>query len=383
MDLWQRWLAPDGAPTGPPLRLTTGVEMLYARFSPDGRHLAYSKGRKMGNIWRVPILEDRPARWSDAQQLTQGQGRPSHVSLSPDKKALVFCLLGPEAKHIWTMSAEGGDPERILLDSREQVWARWSPDGETIAFHSGGDIWIVPRAGGPARRLTEDNAFEGAPAWSPDGRHIAYLKLRDGSLGLSIVPAEGGEARSLIHEPADVQYKAWSPDGRHIAFNSSRSGTMDIWVVPSAGGEPRPLTRDADHDERPFWSPDGKWVLFYSDRPGGTVWRVAAEGGQVEPFLKDGWSPIWSPDRRTTYFAARREGRRSTGLPGGLARMGLPGRSNLYERTSGSTAERQLTDLVGKRGYLRSLDDTDGEFLYFTWREDEGDLWVMDVEQSP
>ena len=43
--------------------------------------------------------------------------------------------------------------------------------------------------------------------------------------------------------------------------------------------------------------------------------------------------------------------------------------------------ERQLTDFVGKPGFLESLNDTDGEFLYFTWREDHGDLWVMDVEK--
>jgi Tol biopolymer transport system component len=55
MDLWRRGLATDGTPTGPSQRLTTGVEMLFARFSPDGKRLAYSKGRQMGNIWRVPF----------------------------------------------------------------------------------------------------------------------------------------------------------------------------------------------------------------------------------------------------------------------------------------------------------------------------------------
>ena len=65
------------------------------------------------------------------------------------------------------------------------------------------------------------------------------------------------------------------------------------------------------------------------------------------------------------YFVARREGQ-----------------VNQYERETGTTAERQLTDFVGKPGSLASLDDTDGEFLYFTWREDHGDLWVMDVAQG-
>ena len=29
-----------------------------------------------------------------------------------------------------------------------------------------------------------------------------------------------------------------------------------------------------------------------------------------------------------------------------------------------------------------SVHDTDGEFVYFTWNEDDGDVWVMDVEQD-
>jgi Tol biopolymer transport system component len=140
---------------------------------------------------------------------------------------------------------------------------------------------------------------------------------------------------------------------------------MDIWVT-AAGGEASPLTTGAADDEWPFWSPDGRWVLFYSDRPGGVVWRVPAGGGEVAPFLEDGWNPVWSPGRGKVYFVAQREGR-----------------TNLYERTSGSTRDRRLTDFVGKRGSLDTLVDTDGEFLYFTWREDEGDLWVMDVHLAP
>ncbi len=42
--------------------------------------------------------------------------------------------------------------------------------------------------------------------------------------------------------------------------------------------------------------------------------------------------------------------------------------------------ERRLTDLVGKRGELGILSlTTDGRYLYFSWEEDTGDIWVMDV----
>ena len=45
--------------------------------------------------------------------------------------------------------------------------------------------------------------------------------------------------------------------------------------------------------------------------------------------------------------------------------------------------ERQLTAFEGRRG--NSPDPapaTDGKYLYFTWEEDFGDIWVMDVVQE-
>jgi len=45
-------------------------------------------------------------------------------------------------------------------------------------------------------------------------------------------------------------------------------------------------------------------------------------------------------------------------------------------------SERAVTNLVGKRGTLGIMQPaTDGEFLYFPWRDDLGDIWVMDVVQ--
>ena len=51
-------------------------------------------------------------------------------------------------------------------------------------------------------------------------------------------------------------------------------------------------------------------------------------------------------------------------------------------------SERQLTDLEGRQGYMYFFPGEgaeyapDGRFLYFSWREDVGDIWVMDVVQD-
>jgi hypothetical protein len=39
----------------------------------------------------------------------------------------------------------------------------------------------------------------------------------------------------------------------------------------------------------------------------------------------------------------------------------------------------RLTKLEGRRGNIGGAFATDDRYLYFTWREDDGDIWVMDV----
>jgi hypothetical protein len=42
--------------------------------------------------------------------------------------------------------------------------------------------------------------------------------------------------------------------------------------------------------------------------------------------------------------------------------------------------EYPVTDLTGRRGAMRPFSlATDGKYLYFTWGEELGDIWVMDV----
>ncbi len=82
MDLWEQRLAADGAPIGEPRPLTAGIGMRNAALSRDGRRLAYSQGRKVGNVWRVPFRPDRPATWADAEQLTFDQAYIECVGLN-------------------------------------------------------------------------------------------------------------------------------------------------------------------------------------------------------------------------------------------------------------------------------------------------------------
>jgi Tol biopolymer transport system component len=155
----------------------------------------------------------------------------------------------------------------------------------------------------------------------------------------------------------DSYQPTWSPEGREIAFMSTHGGDVDIHVIPSEGGEARLLTSLAEEGWQPDWSPDGEWLVLHPGK------LVPAVGGDPEVLTEGGGTPRWSRDGKQVFFDG--DGERA---------------GNLWAMTLEDRSERPMTDLVGRGGTLRgSCTATDGQYLYFCWGEDLGDIWVMDV----
>jgi hypothetical protein len=61
----------DTSRVGEPAAVTSGLSNDgRVKFSPDGRKLAHTRGGRVANVFRVPLLGNRPATWADARQLT-------------------------------------------------------------------------------------------------------------------------------------------------------------------------------------------------------------------------------------------------------------------------------------------------------------------------
>ena len=110
MDLYRQRMSEDGTPEGDPQPITTGVGIRRsAAFSPDAMKLAYSKGRRVANVWRVPISDDRPATWVDATQITFDEAYTEFVDVSRDGKHLLLTSDRTGNAEIWMLPAEGGE----------------------------------------------------------------------------------------------------------------------------------------------------------------------------------------------------------------------------------------------------------------------------------
>ncbi|HUJ39227.1 MAG TPA: S41 family peptidase [Candidatus Acidoferrales bacterium] len=191
--------------------------------------------------------------------------------------------------------------------------AALSPKGERALFVARGDVFTAPIEHGPTRNLTHSSdSHDKWARWSPDGATIAFISDRSGEEELYLINQDGsGNPEQLTHDGHSMRYAPeWAPDGKHIAF-SDKNG--DLWVVTLAD---KKIVRVA-HDKNGFlrdytWSPDGNFLAFSLTTTEGfrqiNIWSLAdAQLHAVTPALYDSARPSWNPDGNYLYFLSVRE----------------------------------------------------------------------------
>ncbi len=146
--------------------------------------------------------------------------------------------------------------------------------GDRVAFTYAGDIWSAPVAGGSAVQLTTHPGVELFARFSPDGEWIAFTGQYDGDEQVYVVPAGGGVPRQLTYYPAlgplpprwgyDNQVYGWTPDGSAVLFRSFRDGwnlgDTQLFTISLGGGLPEALPMPESGGGA--FSPDGKKVVY-------------------------------------------------------------------------------------------------------------------------
>jgi Tol biopolymer transport system component len=117
----------------------------------------------------------------------------------------------------------------------------------------------------------------GAIAFSPDGERIAFFS----GGAIKTIPIEGGRTATLVDEIESSRHSqlAYSPDGSKVAHNAGGK----IWITPLATGVPEELRAGLPEDARLSefgWSPDGEKIAF-----------MASIGGEPEFFLISDFLP--------------------------------------------------------------------------------------------
>jgi tricorn protease len=205
-----------------------------------------------------------------------------------------------------------------------------SPDGNEIAFVSGGDIWTAPATGGDAHLLISNPATESRPVYSPDGKQLAFVSTRTGGGDIYVFSFATGEVRRMTFDDAAEQLNAWSRDGKWLYFSTPShdiAGQNDIYRISAEGGTPMPVCADRFTNE--FFSapsPDGQTVAINArGNASGQWWRkghshldeseiVLCHPGAPPTYTsftdgqaKEIW-PMWSADGKSLYYVSDRDG---------------------------------------------------------------------------
>lgn len=145
---------------------------------------------------------------------------------------------------------------------------------EQVVFSYAGDLWIAHTGGGSARQLTSHPGQELFAKFSPDGQHIAFTGQYDGGEQVYVIPVSGGEPVRLTWYPSegplparwgyDHQVYGWTPDGSAVLFRSVREGfgltDSRLFTVKLKGGLPQALPMVISGAGA--LSPDGKRAVF-------------------------------------------------------------------------------------------------------------------------
>ena len=175
-------------------------------------------------------------------------------------------------------------------------------NGTDIVFSYAGDLWTVPVQGGEAHRLTSHIGFEAFAKFSPDGKTIAFTGEYDGNREVYLIPAKGGEPERLTYtatNPRDDMgdrmgpnniVMAWAKDGIYFRNRTEDGFAGKLWKVSPEGGMPEMLP--LPEGGWLSWSPDGKKMAYNRVMREFRTWKYY-RGGMAD----DVW--IWDPKAKS------------------------------------------------------------------------------------
>jgi len=148
--------------------------------------------------------------------------------------------------------------------------------GNQLVFTYAGDIYTVDATGGMARKLTNHVGYEMFARFSPDGKTIAFTGQYDGNTEVYTMPSQGGIPKRITYTatlgrddiadrmgPNNIVF-GWKPDGKSILFRSRRISYNDfngqLYAVNIDGSLPEQLT--VPRTGFCSFSPDGQKMAY-------------------------------------------------------------------------------------------------------------------------
>ena len=287
--------------TGEQLLTKSGKSISNARWSSDGKKIAFLKG---GQIWTAEISLKK-GQWSlgEMRQVSNVPAGVGEFKLSPDQNKVMY--ISYVKSHVDQPKDKYADLDKATAYTTDDLMYRhWDHTVIEIphTFIAGFDFNAAENA------ITAENSTD--------------------------ILAGEKELYELPTEPfGGLEQLDWSPDGRHIAYSCRKlvgkkyafSTDTEIYIYNVETGDCSVIDMKGGYDTDPVWSPDGKKIAWISMERDGyeadkqrlmmayvnwtkgspMIWGIT---DVTEKFKYNAAGPVWSADSKDIYFHSLTEG---------------------------------------------------------------------------
>ncbi len=302
--------------------------------SPNGKQIAFDL---LGDLYLMPIDGADGTKETGGKfpsKLTSGIAWDMQPRFSPDGKHVAFTSdrHGANKKagdNIWYIDVDGQNPTQVTGETYRLLnGPAWSPDGQYLVARKhftsrrslgAGEMWLYHRdaaatgamGGVQLTKRPNDQKDVNEPVFSPDGRYLYYSQdttpgdtfeydkdSHKGIYAIKRLDLVEGETETLISGPGGACRPTPSPDGKTIAFVRRVGAKTGLHLFDVRSGAVRLINDDLERDMQEAWAihgvyssfawmPDGTSIIVWAK---GKIRRIDVESGAstVIPFrVKD------------------------------------------------------------------------------------------------
>ncbi len=223
------------------------------------------------DLWRVSVSGGR------AERLTAGVATATRARFSPDGRQIAFTGSDEGPDEVYVMPADGGPSQRLTYHAGRCQVAGWQPDGSAILYASSTGLpsprwrmlFAIPPQGGEPTRLPYGVA--NTIAFGPNGAVVLgrntnepafWKRYRGGTAGYLWIDANGsGEFKRLLDINGNITAPCWIGD--RVFFLSDHEGIGNVYSCLPTGEDLRRHSQQETFYARNL-STDGRLCVYHA-----------------------------------------------------------------------------------------------------------------------